>query len=90
MKLILNKPAFKNLKPVKFKIGRKNLSIFGLKNIKIIDNKENKKKFFFFEDYKKKYFAKRVLDTEIHSLAFLKNLNSYLNSNKFNVRKLKK
>lgn len=90
MKLILNKPAFKNLKPVKFKIGRKNLSIFGLKNIKIIDNKENKKKFFFFEDHKKKYFAKRVLNTEIHSLAFLKNLNSYLNSNKFNVPKIKK
>ncbi len=90
MKLILNKPAFKNLKPVKLNIGGKKLSIFGLKNLTSIDNKKNRQKFFFYEDNKKKYFVKRVSSSEINSLTFLKNLNSYLISNKFNVPKIKK
>ena len=90
MKLILNKPAFKNLEPVKLNVSGKKISIFGLKNITNIDNKKKRQKFFLYEDRKKKYFVKLIPSLEIHSLKFLKNLNSYLISNKFNVPKIKK
>ena len=90
MKLILNKPAFKNLEPVKLNIGEKKISIFGLKNLTNIDNKKNRQKFFFYRNRKKIYFVKRVSSSEIHSLTFLKNLNSYLISDKFIVPKIKR
>ena len=90
MKLILNKPAFKNLEPVKLNIGEKKISIFGLKNLTNIDNKKNRQKFFFYKNRKKIYFVKRVSSSEIHSLTFLKNLNSYLISDKFIVPKIKR
>ncbi len=90
MKLILNKPAFKNLEPVKLNIGEKKISIFGLKNLTNIDNKKNRQKFFFYKNRKKIYFVKRVSSSEIHSFTFLKNLNSYLISDKFNVPKIKR
>ena len=57
MKLILNKPAFKNLEPVKLNIGEKKISIFGLKNLTNIDNKKNRQKFFFYKNRKKIYFV---------------------------------